>query len=87
MKKTNKAKRTRWSFQDEHRQQILEALQSIIAKETSETVYTDVELTEMIRERGIYVTKTTMYNVRNAAGIGPVDQRRIELFAREHKKR
>ena len=82
-----KANEARWSHRAKHHDDIRKVLESIIAKERFDSVMNDGALTKAIMERGVWCTKSITHKVRVQAGIPASDQRRITLFAKQHKSK
>lgn len=80
-------KKSRWDFTAKHHADILKIMQKIIDAETVDTVCGDDDLTEKIKAQGVYSTATITRQIRIDNGIGGIDQRKVEAFAREHKKK
>lgn len=78
---------SRWDYTAKHHQQIWEAMQMVLHFETYEKPYSDEKLTQLIRDTGCYTTPTITRDVRLANNVGNSDQRRVEIFARQHAKR
>jgi len=84
--KTNKANEARWAFKKNHYKQVEKALKDIFARETFDTCMNDAELTQAVRDAGVFCTKTVTQKVRTDMGVVASDQRMIELFAKDHKR-
>ena len=63
----------------------LNVLNNILAEETTSKVYTDSQLIKELRKRGIFATKTNLYDIRTANEIPAAFIRRQNLFSKQAK--
>lgn len=81
----SKAKSTRWDHTKSHHAQVWLAMQKVLQFETYAKPYSDDRLCELIRASGIYTTPTITRDVRIANNVPTGEQRRVLIFARQHK--
>lgn len=83
---SNSKQKTKWEWKQKHHDQVWAAMRKVLDAEHFSKTLSDTKLTEAIMATGVYATAPITRDVRIAHGIGNCDERRVLLFAKQHKQ-
>jgi len=78
-------RKTKWVFKAKHHADIWKAMQRVFADEKWNDTMNDRRLAAAVCDMGIYCTHTIARDIRLAHKVGNAEERKIILFAKQHK--
>ena len=80
------SKSNKWEWKSKHHDQVWAAMRKVLDAEHFSKTMSDNKLTDAIMATGVYTTPTITRDVRVAHNVGNCDERRVSLFAKQHKQ-
>lgn len=77
--------RGRFEHVKKHHASVWKAMQRILKTEQWEATLSDAGLAKALRDTGVYSTPTITRNVRMEHNTGNFDERKVKLFAKQHR--